>query len=211
MNKNIYVIALVTAIIFSGLTVYAADKKTEVPNPSAVSRIIEKFNNEKCGGKTCTKCYQDYTYINETKYYCLYKNPNEKNKLIGKGNCNKAGDFCDEYKDVFKFNRNGKMSSYLYWYADGIYKPVNVKYSYDMYGRIKKEKESDKSTSKILGDTIVTYKYAGTQQEQTTKEHRLDFPPIFKKDKILEQKTYICTDENCKYAQSFLPQIVPVK
>ena len=210
--KTILVL-LIAIILFSGLKGIASDNKSLTPQnvKPLTAEIITEFHNRSVGKVENKSCYRDYYYTKSETYYCLTYNNKDKNKLKGLENCNKKGDCDSKVEDVYTFNRNGKLKSYLYWYEDGKLKPVKITYKYDRNGQIKSEKEKDKSTSSILGNTVVTYTYEGDTQTKTISERRLDFPPIFKKVKVLEKKTNDCKEINCHYAQSFLPQLVPFK
>ena len=210
MKKTIVLLTAVMLFIGAENFVAAGDntlgRQKDEPISAALITSFYFSSLEKTENK---KCYRDYTFSKDENYYCLTYNKNEKNKLRGKDNCTKDGVCTSETEDIYTFNKNGKLVSYLYWYENGGYKLVEVKYTYYRNGRIKKEKEKDNATSKILGDTIVTYKYKGDTQTKKVVERKLDFPPIFKKENVLETKINECRAINCYFAQSFLPELEP--
>ena len=202
---------LIAFILFLGITVASAESNKSLAGQKiepVSAEIITQFYEMSLGKTDNKKCFRDYSFSNGDAYYCLTYDKKDRNKLKGYVNCIKNGECKSQVEDVYTFNRNGQLSSYLYWYKDGKLKSVKVTYKYDRNGRIKSEKEKDKSTSKILGETVITYAYEGDTQTQTLVERRLDFPPIFKREKVLETKTNDCKKINCYYAKSFLPQLV---
>ena len=205
------VLLLIAVILLSGVKSFANRTLEPQKVEPLSSEIITEFYKRSVNKAENKKCFRDYYYTKGETYYCLTYNKNGKNKLKGRENCLKNGECDSKVEDIYTFYRNGKLKSYLYWYENGGAKSVKVTFRYDKNGQIKSEKEKDKSTSKMLGDTVVTYKYEGDTQTQTISERRLDFPPIFKREKVLEKNVNDCREIDCHYAQSFLPQLVPPK
>ena len=205
------IVLLIAVILFSGVKSFANRSLEPQKVEPMAAEIITEFYHKSLKKDENKACYRDYYYTKGEAYYCLTYNKNERNKLKGRENCLKNGECGSKVEDVYTFYRNGKLKTYLYWYEDGKIKPVKVTYKYDRNGQIKSEKEKDKSTTRILGDTVVTYKYEGDTQTQTIVERKLDFPPIFKREKVLETKINDCREVDCHYAQSFLPQLVRPK
>ena len=210
MKRNSFIIGLVLAIltVFGIKTVAANMPNKEEPNKEIITtaKLIEDFYSLKCNGKNaCTKCFKDYYYDKEEKTYCLNYYQNKENRLTGQTNCNKKGRNCDEEIDSFIFNNNGKLIEHTYMYIDKTGEPIEVFYKYDSKGRIKKETETDINTGR-KSYTIAEYKYRANKQ--TMK--------IYKKDGLIKKKAQTdeikeCKADRCKYAQSFLPLLVPPK